>query len=245
MERKQVKILIVDDAPDARDLLEYILKDLPEVIITGKVGSADEAKKLILKNIPDLLLLDIQMPLKSGFDLLKELRELTIHLNVIFVTGDDEHALQAIKASAFDYLLKPVDPKEVIESVQRFQKTRIQTDVSLRMDQLIKRLSVPGKLRFHTRTGSVFMDSHEIIYCEAKGNYTQIYTGINKSELIVMQIGKLAEVLPKNDFLRSGRSLLINKSYITRTYNRNSTVELCKNNEIIKLTIPRRIMGLL
>ena len=136
---KPLRLVIVDDSPEALDLLENLLCDIKYVEITGRALNASEAKKLILRSNPDLILLDIQMPEKSGFDLIKELKELSIDINVIFITAHNEYAIKAIKAAAFDYLLKPVDQSELLESIQRF-KQNIKKELPSKIDLLISKL---------------------------------------------------------------------------------------------------------
>ena len=108
--------IIVDDERLARNELKKMLTDYPEVEVIGEAGNADEALKLIEELGPEILFLDIQMPAKTGFDLLAELDSVP---TVIFTTAHDEYALKAFEVNALDYLLKPIDPKRLSDAIHK------------------------------------------------------------------------------------------------------------------------------
>lgn len=108
--------LIIDDERLARNELRKLLMSHPEIEIAGEASNADEALKLIHELSPDVIFLDIQMPAKTGFELLQELDRTP---EVIFTTAHDEYALKAFEVNAFDYLLKPIDPKRLSDAVQK------------------------------------------------------------------------------------------------------------------------------
>jgi two-component system LytT family response regulator len=120
-----LRTIIVDDEHGGRNALRSILKSMDEVLLVGEASNADEAKILILEEAPDLVLLDIEMPFKNGFDLLSEIPKRTFE--VIFTTAYDSYAIKAIKFSALDYLLKPIDPEELKVAVLRACVKRVQT----------------------------------------------------------------------------------------------------------------------
>jgi len=108
----QYKALIVDDESGALDILENLLSAYPEIQIVGKEPDADSAIKSTLSFNPDIVFVDIEMPLKNGLELVKEIRNHNLSPTIVFVTAYNEYAVQAIKLAAFDYILKPVDPDE-------------------------------------------------------------------------------------------------------------------------------------
>ena len=117
---KQIKIFILDDDQDAVSRIEILLRNNPKIRICGSETDPDQAIHHIRSNRPDLILLDIEMPGIDGFQLLESIRESNYSPSIIFVTGHDQYAIKAIKESALDYLLKPVDPKELDQAIEKF-----------------------------------------------------------------------------------------------------------------------------
>ncbi len=120
MESKKIRTLIVDDEQEGRDLLFNLLKNREEIEIIDCCENAIKALVSITSNLPDLVFLDIQMPLKNGFELLEDLEKLKItHPEIVFVTAYDQYALRAIQNSAFDFLLKPIDINELKNKITK------------------------------------------------------------------------------------------------------------------------------
>lgn len=116
----QIKTVIVDNEQNARDILEYLLKEIPGVEIMAKAGNVAEGLKAIARHSPELIFLDIEMPGEDGFSLINELKANNMVCDIIFVTTYNQYAIKAIKYAAFDYLLKPIDRKDLLMSVNRF-----------------------------------------------------------------------------------------------------------------------------
>ena len=180
----------------------------------GEADSVDSAAEKVKDLNPDLILLDIQMPGRNGFELIRELRENNCFIDFIFVTAYDQYALKALKISAFDYLLKPVDPRELGESIEKFRIRKKQQDMSSKMDELLALLDDSKKIRFNFRTGYILIDPNEIIYCKADGNYTELILMDNRSETVTMTLGKVKESLPDNKFFKISRSYMINLDFL-------------------------------
>lgn len=122
MESKIVRSVIIDDEPDACELLSALLSDFPNLEVLGCANSVDQGIKLILDGKPDLVFLDIEMPGKNGFDLIHELDFFDRNPYIIFTTAYNEYAIEAIKHAAFDYLLKPIKRIELYKSVERLKR---------------------------------------------------------------------------------------------------------------------------
>jgi len=214
MGQAELNILIVDDEPDARQMLAELLSSYPEIEKLEKASNATEALQSARKQPPDLIFLDIEMPGKSGIELAREIRDLNIDTTIIFITAYNQHAIEAFKVAAFDYILKPIDPDELDRTIKRFEKERRKHDLSEKLDRLSKCLA-PDKIRFNTRGGFIVVDPNSIVYCEADGNYTHIYLNSGKKEHISLQIGKIKEQLNNPQFVRINRSVVINMDYIS------------------------------
>jgi two-component system LytT family response regulator len=216
---KSYKVIIVDDEPDSRELLSSLLVEFPDIELVGQAGSVTEAIALILKTLPDLIFLDIQMPMKNGFELIAELRDLKIDIPVVFVTAYDQFAIKAIKTAALDYLLKPIDPVELAKAIGRFRQFELKEEYRRKFEDLIETVThdhPSGKLRFNNRKGYILVDPADILYMEAEGNYTQLHLRDDKKEIISNNLGALEKMLPGKDFLRISRSLVINSMWLNK-----------------------------
>lgn len=236
-----LKSVIIDDEPKAIKLLTELAKEIPEITITASF--TDPVKALLeLRNIAhDLLLLDVQMPRMNGFELLRGVRNAGLDPSVIFITAYDQYAIDAIHNEAFDYLLKPVSPDELRESVQRLITRLSGQDENASIDQLLKTIVTP-KLQFSDRQGVTFIAPEEIIYIKAEGNYSRVLTK-SKTHVVTRRIGELEEMLAPLGFIRVGRSVIINPAFLSRIdrkqhlcilQHEKSTWELCVPEDSLK-----------
>ena len=234
---ENIKIIIVDDEPEARELLETLLDEYPNIVVTAQAGSVDEALGFIATNPPDLIFLDIHMPGKNGFELAIALRNLKIKSDIIFVTAYDQYAIQAVKHAAFDYLLKPINEEELKEAITRFQSEKTKPDVSEKIEVLYSTLNGFSRLKYNTRSGFIFINIHEIIYLEADGNYSTIFLLNGKNETITQSLGQIEEELPAAEFFRVNRSVIINLKFLTRVHRRNKLCHISTSTLDAEFTI--------
>ncbi|OQX75190.1 MAG: hypothetical protein B6D64_12115 [Bacteroidetes bacterium 4484_276] len=231
------KAIVIDDEKESTDLLLDLLIDFPEIEILKTYKYPVEGIKGIIHFKPDLLFLDIQMPEKDGFDVLREIRKYDINPIVIFITGYDKFALQAIKHAAFDYLVKPVDPAELKATIEKL-KTNNNDDLANQVSKLINHLNSNVKLKFNTPTGFIIIDSSEIIYCLADRNYSEIHLSDGRKEVITCNLKKLFKTLPKNNFFRASRSLVINLNYIVKVERTKRKITLKCQNGFFEFLVP-------
>ncbi len=243
MENNYSKItaLIVDDEAKSRSILNKLLTDFcPEVEVTGFADSVNEAYKLFIEKKPQLLFLDVEMPHGSGFDLLHRLPNL--NFEVIFVTGFDHYALKAIKFHALDYLLKPVDIDELIQSVKKAQEAIQKARDTERIRQLISNLSNPDpgtqQIAIPTNEGREFIPVEQIIYCAADGGYTIIYLQNNRKLISSRNLGEYEKLLPpasesqKHRFYRIHYGQLVNLFYIKKYNSKENYVRMSNGDQI-------------
>lgn len=238
MEQK-LKALIVDDEERARNLLIKLLEDLPFFNEIRVARSAATANQELSHYNPDIIFLDIRMPGKDGFAFVNDLDLRTSMPKIVFVTAYDQYAIKAIKKDAFDYLLKPVNRKELKQCVQRFIEIRNNSQPSAEKQSLKEEIHQLSRIKINTRSGTLFINPSAIFYCKADGNYTTICTG-EKKHLCSMSIGKVKELLNGNGFVRVGRSHIINTEYISLLDRRECSVTLDHNNEVVKVKIPKQ-----
>ena len=238
MEQK-LNALIVDDEENARILLTKLLEETSCFNEIKEAESVDAAVNELNSFEPDIIFLDIKMPGKDGFSFIEELPENYKKYKIVFVTAYDQYALKAIKNQAFDYLLKPLNRIELKQCINRFIERR---NEDYENNSPVKVIEIAGKItriKVNTRSGTLFINPADILLCKAEGNYTSVYTG-KKQHLCSMNLGKLEELLPQNGFIRIGRSHIINFEYITMLDRKESTVILSKDNETVKVKIPRQ-----
>jgi two-component system, LytTR family, response regulator len=230
MIEKTLRTIIVDDDPKAIEGLEKLLANIPEIEVIDTENDPVKALGKIIIQKPDLLFTDIQMPVKSGFELISELFQCGIKPEIIFVTGYDKYSIKAIRFSAFDYLLKPVNPEELTAAIKRLlgkQEVKLKDErFNLLLDQTIRR----PKIKFNTTGGFIMIRPEDIIYIQADWNYAEVFFDSDESETITMNIGSIEEVLPRNDFFRISRSVIINTNYLSRV-NRKKMVAILKKDE--------------
>lgn len=205
--------IIVDDERLARNELKKMLIDYPEIEVIGEAGNADEALKLIEELGPDILFLDIQMPAKTGFDLLTELDTAP---NVIFTTAHDEYALKAFEVNALDYLLKPIDPKRLSDAIQKV--------MFLEEREIVNNENRSENKSFLNDADQVFVKDgekcwfvklSEIRLFESVGNYARVFFGTNKP-LILKSLNSLEERLDPKTFFRANRKHIVNLRMIEK-----------------------------
>jgi len=226
MKKEKLSVLIVDDEPEARDLLSMLVGKLEDVQIMGTAEGVDQAFALIVEKRPDLVLLDIQMPVRNGFELVRMVQEKKIRTGFVFVTAFDEYAIRAIRVSAFDYLLKPVDPAALKSALERFRSLVASRSLPEQIDLILHRIDGHKKVRVNTRAGFILLDTEELLYCRAEGNYTRIHMSGGRQELLSVSLGTFQERLPGNGFFRISRSAVIHLKFLQYVDKRAGTCTL-------------------
>jgi two-component system LytT family response regulator len=208
-----LKAILIDDELKSREnLRQLLLKYCPNVEIIAEAGAAVEALKLIRELDPDLLFLDIEMGEISGFDLLKLLNS-EQKFEVIFVTAFDKYGIQAVKACAIDYLLKPINILELSNAVEKAAMQINPQKENERLKELvanIDRKDDEQKIAIPLSNKIEFLAVNKIIRLEAEGNYTHIYLDNNKHYLVCKTLKEYQELLENYNFIRTHQSHLIN-----------------------------------
>jgi two-component system LytT family response regulator len=212
MQDLPVKVLIVDDEVNGRNGLKGLLQaNCPEIEEIELCGSVDEAVNAIGNKKPDLVFLDIEMPEKSGFELLNCFEEIDFY--VIFVTAYDKYAIQAIKLNALDYLLKPVRSEDLINAVHKVTELNRKKN-KLLLSSLKKNYQKLEKLAIPIREGFSFVDIKDVVRCEADANYSIIFLDSGSKITSSKTLGEYESVLDELGFLRTHKSHLVNLHYV-------------------------------
>jgi len=212
-----IKTIIVDDEKPSLDVLSnYILEYCPSLEIVAKCQSTALAYKAIMEYNPQLVFLDVEMPLGTGFDLLKRFKN--INFNVVFVTAFSDYATRAFRVSAIDYLLKPVKVSDLIEAVNKVQQNINQKSFKS-LTTLLENLETPGtpvrKLVIPNSKGFQAINPADIILCEADGYCTNFFLHGKLKITSSHHLKFYEEFLPAEMFLRVHNSYIINIGYVT------------------------------
>jgi two-component system LytT family response regulator len=231
-----IKALIVDDEVKARNILRHYIENfVQEITEIRQADSADSAVAILQHYQPDIVFLDVEMPFKNGFDFLTGLPH--IPFDVIFTTAYNQYAIQAIRFSALDYLLKPVDPDELKAAVQRHCEKKADDEEK---QQLYKNLtgniekkSVKDfRLAVPSSDGVHFFTLEEIIYLEADSSYTHIHLAAKKPFIASKTLRHFEEMLEEFGFLRTHKSYLVNPTHIVRIASDNESIILSNSASV-------------
>ncbi|HEY5462026.1 MAG TPA: LytTR family DNA-binding domain-containing protein [Hanamia sp.] len=213
-----IRAVIIDDEKNNIDNLIGLLKKYSlNVDVTGIAMNADDGVKVILNDHPDLLFLDIQMPDKNGFDVLRALPQHPFE--VIFVTAYDQYGIQAVKFAAIDYLLKPINPEELKISIAKVEDKLNKKKGNLQLENLMELIKNKDsknehKLALATTKEIRFVNTKNIVRCESSNAYTKFFLTDGKSIMVSKPIFEYEELLNDYDFIRCHQSHLVNKKFI-------------------------------
>ena len=229
-----LKAIIIDDEQDALNiLLDEIKRHCSDIQVVDTCHSGIDGIKSIRKHKPDVIFLDIDMPGMNGFEMLEIIEP--IDFGVIFTTAYNQYAIQALRISAIDYLLKPIDETQLTEAVQRLVE---QQQTAHDNQQLYRTLlynmnpeNSHKKIAFSTQSSHEFIDSEDIIYCEADGSYTHVHL-INKEKRTYSGLLKNTHKRLENyHFFRIHHKYLVNLKHITEYLKQDNSVKM--TNDII------------
>lgn len=231
-----MKAIIIDDERLARSELRKLLQEFPEIEVIDEAANAEEGLQKIDTLQPDLVFLDIQMPGKTGFDLLSELDKAP---HVIFTTAYDEYALKAFEVNALDYLLKPVEPKRLADAIQKLHQVEIKESQLLPENYNRSLLNEHDQVFVKDGEKCWFVKLSDIRLFESVGNYAKVFFGPNKP-LILKSLNALEERLDEKVFFRANRKHIVNLRLIEKIepyFNGGLLIEL-KGGE--KIEVSRR-----
>lgn len=208
-----MRAIIIDDERLARAELKKLLQDFPEVEVIDEAANAEEGAAKIESQQPDLIFLDIQMPGKTGFDLLSQLERSP---QVIFTTAYDEFALKAFEVNALDYLLKPIEPKRLADAIQKLQAGEARAEARHEGEHSNNSILHENDQVF-VKDGERcwFVRLSEIRLFESVGNYAKVFFGANKP-LILKSLNALEERLDEKFFFRANRKHIVNLRMIEK-----------------------------
>ena len=238
-----IKALIVDDEPKSIKILSGMLREYcPGVTLVGEARRADEAIVLVHQLQPNLVFLDIEMPLGNGFELLDRLRQ--VHFELVFVTAFNEYTLKAFRYNAIDYLLKPVDIEELQAAVHKVGEQIRLKSLNTQLDNFMESLKRPNpavqKIALAEKNGIMLVPVTDIIRCEARRSYTTFVLKNRQRVLSSKNIKEYEDILPGHTFFRLHHSHLVNLNYIRRYHRgRGGQVEM-EDGTLVEVAVRRK-----
>lgn len=239
MGENNLTAILVDDEPEAIKYFCELLEEHKEISLLSTFTDSQEAIIEINKAKPDILFLDVQMPDKTGFDIVKEVRINNYYPHVIFTTGYAKFAIRAIKCAAFDYLLKPVNPFELEAAISKLLLVNKAESNPQKYNKLLDAIEENQPLKFNMSTGFVIIHPLEIIYLEASRNYCEIHITGNRMELVTINMAGVISMLPCNIFHRISRFHTVNLNFIQKIERGKRVCYLMADGEKHTLNISR------
>lgn len=237
-----MKILIIDDETQQRSLTKSLLQTyFPDITIVGEVDSLQTGIKAVEQYLPDLLLLDIDLGDGTGFELLQKIKPITCQ--VIFITAYNDQAIRAFKFSALDYLLKPLDPEELVYAIQKAQQhysvNQQQTQLEVLFNQ-IQQGDTLKKIILKDSENIYVVEVANIIRLEAEKNYTTFFLADLQQLVISKTMKEYEEILENKGFFRCHQSHLVNLNYLARIDKRDGGMLVMKDQSIVPLATRRK-----
>jgi two-component system, LytTR family, response regulator len=236
-----LKAILIDDEKNSRESLrKKIATHCPDISVLAECANGQEGLSAIQQYKPDIIFLDIEMPHMNGFTMLQQLSER--NFEIIFTTAFNQYAINAIRYSALDYLVKPVEVTELVQAVDRARQQQHRNDTSQQLEILAGYLSQqqkgPEKIAVSVSTGLEIIKVPDIIYLEATGNYTHIHMRDEKPLLASRTLKDFEDILPPSHFCRIHNAILVNVSYVKK-YNRGDNGQVILSNGVL-LDVARR-----
>ena len=236
---QKFKAIIIDDIAQSRATLKEDLDTYcPEIQVIGEAEGVVSGARLLKELTPDVLFLDIQMPDGTGFDLLEILPK--VAFKIIFTTASDAFAIRAFRFSAVDYLLKPIDPDDLIESVNKLKSfPHTGQNLDLLLDNM-KNQETPKKLSLHTQDKIQIVTVSDIIRCESSGNYTIFHFSDGTNLMVTRTLKEYDQLLGDSGFFRVHQSHLVNQKHITAFVKTEGGYLLMSNGQHVSVSLRKK-----
>jgi two-component system LytT family response regulator len=238
---KSLTAILIDDESSSRNSLRHkLVNHCPGITVLAECENGEEGIKAIQKLNPDIVFLDVEMPRMNGFVMLQQLQDRNFEL--IFTTAYDHYAIRAIRFSALDYLVKPIEIKSLTEAVEKAKEKKQTGSTNQRIETLLYNLideqNVHKRIAIPSLEGLQFIEVGDIIYLEAESNYTFIFLQSGVKLTVSKTLKDFEELLPAQHFIRIHHSYIINKNHI-RKYLKGDGGQVLMSNEKL-LDVARR-----
>jgi two-component system LytT family response regulator len=237
-----ITCIIIDDETKCVHTLELIIqRHCPELQLLASCDSAESGLEAIRTHRPQVVFLDIEMPKMNGFDMLDKVGKIDFH--VVFTTAYSQFAIKAFQYSALNYLLKPIDPDDLIDTVGRIQNLKRppqQEQIDILLETLRRPEPKMQRIALSTHDGLIFVQTTDIMYCQSENNYTWVYLTKGGKHLLAKTLKEFEETLPALDFYRIHNSYLVNLNEIQRFVREDGGYVIMNNGTQITIARARR-----
>ncbi len=238
-----IRCILIDDEMDSLEVMTMLLTSYcPQVIIEATCNDAQSGLEAIHQYRPDVVFLDIEMPNMNGFDMLEKFDRL--FFDVVFITAYHQYAIKAFKYSALNYLLKPVDPDDLVATIQRLEERKTVPDkeqIALLLQNIHQPAkSTPARIALTTYDGMLFVLTQDIVYCESDDNYTNVKLANGSKILVSKTLKDIDETLAGPDFFRIHNSYLININHISKFVRGDGGYLIMDDNTNINISRTRK-----
>jgi two-component system LytT family response regulator len=236
-----MKAVIVEDELHSRETLRNLIEEFcPDVQVSGMAGSVQQAVEIIRQVKPNIVFLDIELQIGTGFDVLAQLSDLTF--DVVFTTAYEHYAIRAIKFSSLDYLLKPIDLEELQQALQKAKTHQNESALKQQYEILLANMAGKGMKRICLSTADrlEFVHVEEIVLCEANGSYTNVYLKGNKKIMVSKNLKEYETLLLDENFMRVHNSFLINLNEVKQFVKSEGGYILMNNDQQVSISPKKR-----
>lgn len=242
MEKKEMfRVVIIDDEPDAVEVLTKFLLNFStvKIRIVGNASDLETGIECIKNNKPDIVFLDIDMPGRNGLSVYDSIKE--PEFKIVFVTAYEQYAIEALKKSASDYLLKPINIIELKETLQKItkqiEKERHQQELIEKINYISNSGNEGVNVIFDVEDGFIIENTNNIQYCYANQSYSVIVTNTKKEIVVSKSLKQLQQQLPANQFIRTHKTYLVNVNHIKKFVRANESFVILKNGVKIPVSV--------
>ncbi len=237
-----ITCIIIDDEKNSIQALQHLIKrHCPQLTILETCEGAELGLEAIHTHHPQVVFLDIEMPRMNGFDLLDKVGQIDFH--VVFTTAYSQFAIKAFQYSALNYLLKPIDPddlKETVRRIEQAQKPPRQEQIEILLETLRRPEPKMKRIALTTHDGLLFVHTSDIMYCQSENNYTWVHLAKGTKHLLAKTLKEFEETLPPTEFYRLHNSYLVNLNEIQRFVRDDGGYVIMNNGTQITIARARR-----
>lgn len=239
MDTITISAIIIDDDPEAIYLLEMYLRQFPNISIIGKSTNPTEGLSLIIKDYPDMVFLDIDMPDMTGLEVAESFKNHNLHPEVIFTTAYQHYAFDALSIQPLDFLTKPFSLNDLQRVIDKYLVKLEKNRQKQKMDQFIQSQSVTTQVLLPTQHALLFIDIKDIVLIKAKINSTEVYLQDGSVETVTKRIGNLISLLQSSLIFQINRGTYVNLNYLVRIDKKKSICVIRYNNTHYEESITR------
>lgn len=239
MDQKTITAIIIDDEPNAINLLEMYLRHFPEIQLICKESDPKKGLETIKSNPPDLIFLDIDMPDMDGLTLADRIQSVNFHSEIVFTTAHQHYAYDALGIEPLDFLTKPFFLTDVEIVVSKFKIKAEKKNYQKKLDSLIHSQSNPVTIKLPSIKGILFVDIKDIVVMRAKLHYTDLILSDGSTETVIRTLNKLSALVNSPSFFQVSRSVIINVNYLHRIERKGMKCFLTVNDKLIEEKMSR------